>query len=410
MHFIEGNGESKPLLVVLGPAGSGKTWLMGSIARICKEEGHNAASFFFAKNEFERNTEARLVTTLTYQIGVAIPDLQPYIARAIRLDSTILTRSLEAQLSTLLLGPINRYVSDHPDVPPPSCVFLIDALDECGTHDLQRHVISKLCQALFRDSLPFRCILSSRFDSHGLDNIFSREPIQQLVDRRVILGTASVAEMDDIRSYLVARIDQIQRGHRFSDFIPKNWPSKEAQDALVDKSGGQFIYAATVLRYIESPIHKPHDRLQNILGMQTVRSDDHPFANLDELYGTLLSSIEDADRGRALLFLGVELASSCSQLWIPETFYDDEGEFLRRQFIDWDADVVLAPLAPVLRCQDYHIQLYHLSFAEFLFDSTRSGDFGDQVRQCQTWVVEQLVQFFYDGNCTYFCVRCFIIF
>jgi len=407
MRFIEGNDKSKPLLVVLGPAGSGKTWLMGSIARICKETEQNAASFFFAKNEFERNTEARLVTTLTHQIAVAIPDLQPYIARAIGVDSTILARSLETQLSTLLLGPINRYVSDHPNISLPPCVLLIDALDECGTHEIQRHVISKLGEAFCKDSFPFRCILSSRFDSHGLDDIFSREPIQQLVGQKVILGTALSAEMDDIRSYLVARTDQLRRGHRFASSIPKDWPSDSDLDAIVKKSGGQFIYAATVLRYIDSPIHKPQERLQDILGMQTVRSDNRPFAALDELYRALLSSIEDIDR--ALLFLGVELARSCPQLWIPETFADDEGELLKSKFIDWDADVVLAPLAPVLCCQNSSIQLHHLSFAEFLFDSTRSGPFGDQVRRCQTWIVGQLVQFFYDGGCTYFCIRCFII-
>jgi len=404
MHFIEADDNSKPLLVVLGPAGSGKTSLMRSIARICKERGHNAADFFFAKNEPKRNTEARLVTTLTYQIAVAIPDLRSYIARAIEADATILERSLETQLTALFLGPINRYVSDHPDVSLPSCVLLIDALDECGTHEIQRHIILKLCEALRRDSFPFRCILSSRFDSHGLDTVFSREPVQQLVDHEVILGTALEAEMHDIRSYLVACTDQIRLGHRFASFIPEDWPSDSDLDAIVTKSGGQFIYAATVLRYIDSPIHKPHERLQDILGMQTVRSDNHPFAALDELYCALLSSIEDIDR--ALLFLGVELARSYPQLWIPETFSDDED---KPQFRGWDLDVVLAPLAPVLRCQKSTIQLHHLTFAEFLFDSSRSGHYGDQVRQCQTWIVGQLVQFFYDEGCTYFCIRCFII-
>jgi len=402
MRFIEleGDDKSKPLLVVLGPAGSGKTCLMGSIARICKERGHHAASFFFAKNEFERNTEARLVNTLTYQIGVAIPDLQPYIARAIGVDATILARSLETQLSTLLLEPINHYVNDHPDVALPSYVLLIDALDECGTHEIQPYIISKLCEALFRNPIPFRCILSSRFDSHGLHNIFSCKPIQQLVHQEVILGTGLEAEMDDIRSYLVAIIDRLRRNHRFASSIPKGWPSSSDLDAVVKMSGGQFIYAATVLRYIDSPVHKPHKRLQDILasGMQT---DKRPFAALDELYCALLSLIDSKYIDRALLFLGVELARSRPQLWVPETFSDDEGEFIRYQFMDYDVDTALAPLAPILCCQNGCIRLYHLPFAGFLFDPTRSGQFGDILKRCQTWITVQLVVFFYNGNCTY---------
>ena len=52
MRFIEGNDLS---------SGSGKTWLMRSLGQICKDGAYNAASLFFARNEFKRNNEARLV-------------------------------------------------------------------------------------------------------------------------------------------------------------------------------------------------------------------------------------------------------------------------------------------------------------------------------------------------------------
>ena len=80
MNWIESERKKKPAFLVLGPAGSGKTSLLNTIAEICKRKRYYAAGFFFSGTDSARNTTERLMNTIVYQVAVAIPQLQPYIA------------------------------------------------------------------------------------------------------------------------------------------------------------------------------------------------------------------------------------------------------------------------------------------------------------------------------------------
>jgi len=389
-NWIKMAGEKKPLFVVLGPAGSGKTSFLNTMALICKENGYYAGSFFFSGTDADRNNDARLISTITYQIAEAIPELRPYVARAIENDPSILNHPLESQAITLLLEPLRQLRRNYPAFSFHPRVVIIDALDECGEFGDQCRVIAMLGEALSDGSFPFVCLLSSRFGPHIEQEISTA--LTTYIQDQVILGNNSDAESADVRAYLTASVNRIRNEHALGKHIPREWLLEFDLETIVRKSGGQFIYASTVVTYIESPDHDPHERLQYISGISPMKSGEEPFATLDGLYLALMSSVENLDA--AIEILGIQLVRSSSQSWTPlvmKHWFD-----FKAHFRSLDSDLVLAPLASVLKCKDGRITFYHLSFSEFLLDSTRSQKYFVQPMKWQKWMVSRLVPSFYD--------------
>ena len=389
-NWIEMGGEKKPLFVVMGPAGSGKTSLLNTIAQICKENGHYAAGFFFSGTDADRNNDGRFINTIAYQMAETIPEFRPYVARAIASEPSLLNRSLESQMRALLLEPLRQLWSDYPGFSSTirPLILVVDALDECGKLEDQRRVVAALNKLL---SFPFACLLSSRFNTHIEHEISTTLTVH--VHDRAILGKNGNAEKADIRAYLHASIERIREQHAFGKRMPQGWPSESHIETVVQKSGGQFIFAATVIRYMESPDHNPHERLRSILGSSCCKED--LFAELDALYLVLMSSVKKLPA--ALEILGIELLRSSSQFWTPQTMKYNFN--FNAHFRSLDADVVLAPLTSVLKCEDGNVEFYHLSFAEFLLDSTRSREYFVHPKKWQKWIVSSLVPSFYDGGC-----------
>ena len=73
------------------------------------------------------------------------------------------------------------------------------------------------------------------------------------------------------------------------EFAPRPWPSKGVIDRLVHKSGGYFIYASTVVKFIDEDF-SPQERLDQVLDSAVPSLDSAPFAELDKLYLQILSS------------------------------------------------------------------------------------------------------------------------
>jgi len=388
--WIDAAEIKKPVFVVKGPAGSGKTSLLNTVAQTCKSKNCYAAGFFFSGTDADRNNDAYFMNTIAYQMAVAIPELQSYMSRIIAADSTILTRSLDSQTKDLLLKPLRQLRSDYPNFSPTCQLFVIvvDALDECVKLDDQRCVIAALAEVLSDGSFPFVCLLSSRFD-RSIEKEMSTLSIH--IYNEIILGENGESEQADIEAYLCASIDRIRDKHPFGERIPQGWPTESDLRTIVEKSGGQFIYASTVIRYVESPKHNPYERLRVILGISATKSGEDPFAELDALYRVLMSSV--VNLSAAIEILGIHLVKSSSEFWTPRTvkLKFNFKEHLR----SLDAEIVLAPLTSVLKYEDDEIEFYHLSFTEFLLDHTRSGEYSVHPSSWQKWIVSRFVPFFY---------------
>ena len=144
------------------------------------------------------------------------------------------------------------------------------------------------------------------------------------------------------------------------------WPARGVFDLLVQRSSGQFIYAATVLKLVSDDFCNPTTQLALIL-----KPDPTAFSDLDQLYNQILS-VHPTMAGNLVQVLGIIVAFDARTL-TPEMI----GDILEMK----RGDVML-----VLRClssliafvgdgdERYRIgSLYftHASFRDYLEDPSR---------------------------------------
>ena len=120
---------------------------------------------------------------------------------------------------------------------------------------------------------------------------------------------------DDIRVYLRDGFDRIKKIH-FAHFT-SDWPSDDDIERLVQTSSGHFIYASTVMKYIENYYDRPQRRLDVILNLRTTSRNS--YAALDALYLNIPTSSR-ADHGLLVKILSIvqadRLARPFSDDWV----------------------------------------------------------------------------------------------
>ncbi|RXW11631.1 hypothetical protein EST38_g14223, partial [Candolleomyces aberdarensis] len=87
--IVHGDPDPRQKMVkikwVTGPAGTGKTAIMGSVADTCKQDGVLAVTFFFSASASpDRRRKSAFIPTLAYQLAEYLPALKNLVAQAIR--------------------------------------------------------------------------------------------------------------------------------------------------------------------------------------------------------------------------------------------------------------------------------------------------------------------------------------
>ncbi|CAA7264524.1 unnamed protein product [Cyclocybe aegerita] len=86
MSWVRGDIDTEALIFWLnGYVGVGKSAIAQTIAEICEREGLLLASFFFGRSDPARNDAKFLVTTLAYQIGLAVSPARHRIEQALNM-------------------------------------------------------------------------------------------------------------------------------------------------------------------------------------------------------------------------------------------------------------------------------------------------------------------------------------
>jgi len=167
--------------------------------------------------------------------------------------------------------------------------------------------------------------------------------------------------------FLTDKFQEITSTHRLRSYIPPQWPPPHVLKQLVKKSSGQFIYASTVINYVSSIRHKPHDRLDIVLGIRPPQ-EDLPFAELDALYIHILAGVEDICSVLEILSF-LFFCSPQMAIYSPQI-----EEFLSLQ--PGDAELYLGDLSSLVNVgPDQAIHVLHASLMDFLVDPTRSKEF-----------------------------------
>ncbi|KAJ7483570.1 hypothetical protein FB451DRAFT_1393659 [Mycena latifolia] len=319
-------------------------------------------SFFFKRGHSSRGNGNRLFATIAYQL--ALPkqethsDLNRLISRRAKKNPSILDRSLSAQLQELIFEPC-RWSSSGGIL-----VIVIDGLDECDGQHIQQEIIRAIGKRVYRQTGIFlRFLIASRPEPH-IGEIF-RSPSLAAVHRPFNIRKS----FEDVRSYLLDEFTRIHTEHlETMACVPTPWPSRDVVRKLVQKSSGYFIYASTVIKFVDDKNFRPTDRLEMIMGLAEPEFGS-PFAALDQLYNEILSSVP---RRPQLLQILTSIAAGFSLR------SDHCGQLLA--MTPGDVRLTLRGLRSLLTVPeesdpvDYGVlTAHHASFRDFLVDHSRSG-------------------------------------
>jgi hypothetical protein len=279
-------------------------------------------------------------------------------------DPSLVDKSLSIQLQKLIVEPCQQSTSTRP------LIVVIDGLDECEDENIQQEILHSIGHAISEHQLGLQFLVASRPEPH-IREIFTGSLNKLHYPLNVNQS------FEDVRKYLRDAFARIhQEHHATMAMVPKPWPSPEIINDLVHKSSGYFIYASTIIKFIDNKKFRPTEHLAVIMGMTEPRFGV-PFAALDQLYTQVLAQVPDQPQLLKILKVITTKLSDrdLSVTSIEQLLELEPGE----------VQLVLQGLHSVIHLpeddDENEISFHHASFLDFLQDPTRAGIFyvgGDQ--------------------------------
>ncbi|KAJ2923813.1 hypothetical protein H1R20_g13286, partial [Candolleomyces eurysporus] len=319
--YLDKNGQKK-IMWVHAPLGYGKTAVAGTVkekldAMELDFDNPVGATFFFWRSSPERNSPARFIITLAYQLARSIPELCHHIDSVIKSKPGVVKMGLENQLIELIVKPF-KCLSNLDTMP--SRLVIVDGIDECINSDRESLVEKKYAED--QEVVQIRVLdLIYRLQSHHLPLSFfilSRPEawIKRHLDSRPFRDVVEALDlyevgdhMNDVKRFVREELSRIAESFGLEG-ADEEWPEEEA---LVQKSEGHMVYAATVIRHIDDEYGDPRQLLKDIVESSPADRPDishsTPFYSLYELYRQIMRSCPERNRSLMMEVLGNMKAS-----------------------------------------------------------------------------------------------------
>ncbi|KAF9445227.1 hypothetical protein P691DRAFT_735308 [Macrolepiota fuliginosa MF-IS2] len=367
---------TEPMLWMYGPAGVGKSAIAQTCSEGLAEKNRLGAALFFSRSVglHKRDDPHSLFPSLAYQITTKSKPFGDVLNKCIRYDPTLVTKSMREQFQELLVKPLSKLGPGAAGIVE-GLVIIIDGLDECGKGPgVHCDIIEILATSVRNRTTPFRWVIFSRPETHIVGS-FTTNDIHPLMCQLEIRVSRKID--NEITLYLTDGLRKIQQRNE----LPDSWVSERDIGVLVNLSGGLFIYAATVIRFIGNHnLLGPVDQLHAVLALASSNKEIglvHPLSELDLFYTLIMRCVPPRvlPRVQAILLVRFGLRT----------------ENLRAIQAIWDVPSVTANIIGLTEaqfrnaCGSLHsvleldrslgIKFYHASFMDFLRDPSRSGEF-----------------------------------
>ncbi|KAL6790941.1 putative wd40 protein [Trichoderma sp. SZMC 28012] len=356
--------SSKCIFWLNGMAGTGKSTISRTVARLFQAKQLLGASFFFKKGEVDRGNATRFFSTIASQLQIRIPGMGDELRKVIDSEPQISTKSLKEQFERLILEPISCLKAANSQ--PSFLVVIIDALDECDNEKDIQVLLNLIPQLQACSSMHFRVFITSRPD---LPIRLGFENMKENDYQDLILHQIPEADIErDIRFFLKYRLDEIRK----SRMLSQEWPGETNINTLTTISTPLFIFAATMCRVFEDYDLDPKKCLDEYL---EYKAED---SKLDAVYLPVLNRIcakySDTDRRKDQFIQDVrEVVSAIILLKEPlpiaslSKLIDISTEAIRSRLNS------LHSVLNVPKDESKPIRIFHLSFHDFLLDPKTPG-------------------------------------
>ncbi|KAJ7450105.1 hypothetical protein FB451DRAFT_1146400 [Mycena latifolia] len=349
------------ILWLHGCAGMGKSAIAQMFAADCQTQGRLGASFFFRRGHPKRGTWHGLFTTLAYQLAMSVPELLLPVQQAMDADKLVVGRAMPVQFRKLFLEPLKN-TAGLQFMP----VIVLDGLDECANHKVQQQILCLFIDVIHNHHLPIRLLIASRPEPHIREILETEET--SVICRHSHLS----ADNSAIRIYFRDEFSRIRTEYMARGInLGTMWPAPQAVQHLVNKSSGIFIYATTVIRFIEDEYDHPADRLASVLSL-----DPRSTAPLDDLYTEILSVMPQELQQLRILRAIWQGTKDGSRRMDPEQM--DSLLVLRPgtsrlALRGLHSLFHIPPICPRFNKDPDYVRPLHASLRDYLEDSRRSG-------------------------------------
>ena len=259
-----------------GLAGTGKSTIAQTFAETSFADGKLGASFFCSRDFEDRSNLQMIFPTLAFQLAYRYPLFRKELLQVLRAHRDVGQESLCSQMEKLIVGPLK--------VTHISTLIIIDALDECKDKEPASAILSILSR--YVDWIPnIKFFITGRPESR----IRSGFRLESLAPITEVLKLHEVKpEIVDNDIELFFRTQLVSLAKNRSDCTSTgDWPSSSDIEILCKKAAGFFIYAATVVKYVDSEIDPLAERLSLVTSLPQ-HTVEEGKSGIDQLYTKVL--------------------------------------------------------------------------------------------------------------------------
>lgn len=374
------------ILWLSGSPGAGKSTIASTLVSSLMENERVFSAFFCKRGDAALSNPATVWRTVAFDLTKKDPVVAGRIVENLKKGKVDTSRAdIELHFKYLIEDPLMESWKGYGRVPSNDGetdaqhdddgrlgqnkpimypVVILDALDECGSdssQSTQRRTFMDTVMKWSRLRPVFKLLITSR--DQGIPLAFRN------LCYHIPLETGSFVSPEtnrDIQSFFNQRFAEIASEH---PSLPLSWPGEPIITRLTDRAAGLFIWAETVIRFLNQGF--PEEQLDLVLD-GTFREEGDA---IDELYRQILhlsfGPLQHAGTVRILdTFRAVVGAIVLAR---TPLLREDLHHFLGKQEDESSIDFIIRKLSSVIsvRDLDQRIHISHLSFTEFICDPKR---------------------------------------
>jgi len=348
------DSSQQNILWLSGSPGAGKSAIATTVVSHLSKQQPTVA-FCFERGHAVLGDPAVLWATIAFGLATHDPALQKDIVDVLKDPMVDLDNGIKDHFKDLIEGPLTRNCEGFLTKP---LLVVVDALDECNTSNSTYSPRGILLQTVRKWSqLPrqFKLLVTARPESDISRCLYN-------VSKYIILHTGNKVTSQsshDIQYFFEHHFSRIAELYH-----PKlsTWPDAVTVEHLTQQAAGLFIWAETVIRFMEQG--PPTVQLSLILDGKLAMGD------IDGLYLTILqNSFSDSTLESFNVVVGCIVLAQ-----LPLTYHALE-KLLEGVETDISISFVLDKLKPVIANDNENgLRITHQSFADFLKDVNHSTE------------------------------------
>ena len=355
--------KGKRVFWLNGLAGTGKSTIAQTFARMCFADGKLGASFFCSRDFDDRSNLRSIFPTLAFQLAHKHGGFRQRLVSVLKTSPDVRQETVCSQMEKLIVGPFQATETQTH--------IVIDALDECQDEEPASALLSVLSR--YADKIPHVKFFITGRPEPRIRSGFRLESLRPYTDVLRLHEVEPSSVDSDIKRFLKARFAGIAKT-RNNCGLTEDWPGPQNIDILCKKAAGFFIYASTVVKFVSSNHHLPDERLALIVSLP---QDTFPEGRLgvDLLYTQVLEqAFCDVDSQDQEVYSHFKSVVGAILLISHPLSISALSDLLRNCGSPLDISNSLQTLYSILLVPDNTedpVQIFHRSFPDFLTNPQR---------------------------------------